>query len=109
MELQFATQDLKMLCEDGRVAEKLLGTASARRLRARLADLRAAPRLADVRPGHPHPLKGDRDGQFAVSLAGGDRLVFSSGDDPVPRLPTGQVDWSEVKVAKIEFIGDYHD
>lgn len=108
MELSFDTPDLKKVCEDSRFAQRKLGADCARRLRARLADLLAAPRLADVRAGKPHPLDGDRNGQFALSLAGGSRLVLVPADDPVPRQTTGQIDWPNVTAARIVFIGDYH-
>ena len=109
MEVSFDTADLRKVCEDSRIAQRKLGADCARRLQARLADLLAAPRLADVRAGRPHPLEGDRGGQFALSLVGGSRLVFVPGDDPIPTLSGGQVDWPNVRAARIVFIGDYHD
>jgi toxin HigB-1 len=88
---------------------KKLGDAGARKLRARLADLAAASRVTDLVAGNPHPLKGDRLGQFAVDLTGGWRLVFASANDPVPRRGDASIDWSSVTIVCIEYIGDYHD
>jgi proteic killer suppression protein len=59
--------------------------------------------------GKPHPLKGDRLGQFAVSLDGGWRLVFVPANDPIPRHDDESVDWSQVTIVSIEQIVDYHD
>jgi proteic killer suppression protein len=65
--------------------------------------------VTDLVAGHPHPLKGDRDGEFALDLAGGRRLVFAPANDPLPRNTDGSIDWSRVTIVSIEYIGDYHD
>ena len=71
--------------------------------------LEAATRVTDLVAGNPHPLKGDRLGQFALDLAGGWRLVFAPAHDPCPTRPDGSIEWSEITIISIEFIGDYHD
>lgn len=91
------------------MAVKKLGDVCARKLRTRLADLSAASRVTELVAGNPHPLTGDRLGQFAVDLAGGWRLVFAPANDPVPRRDDASIDWSAVTIVCIEFIGDYHD
>ena len=108
MEFAFASPDLQKICEDPREATRRLGQASARKLKARLADLMAASRLGDVPAGRPHPLKWSRAGQFAVRLSGGHRLVFEANDDPVPTTKDGATDWMNVTSIRIVFIGDYH-
>ena len=109
MEIDFKDGKLRDLCEKQRVARRKLGDACARKLRSRLADLAAAHGVTDLMAGRPHPLKHDREGQFALDLAGGDRLVFSPDHDPVPQTQDGTTDWSQVTAVRIEFIGDYHD
>lgn len=109
LEINFKDKKLRELCEKKAVAERKLGTACARRLRTRLDDLEAASRVTDLVAGNPHPLKGDRAGQFAVDLAGGWRLVFAPDNDPCPRREDSSIDWSQVTIVCIEFIGDYHD
>ena len=109
MDISFSNSEIKKLCEDSRYAKKKLGNASAKKLRTRLTDLHAALRLGNVTAGQPHPLKGDRTGQFAVSLASGHRLVFKTSDDPKPLNAEGNLNWKEVKSIEIVFIGDYHD
>lgn len=91
------------------VAEKDLGLVCARKLRNRLSDLEAAQRVTELVAGNPHPLKGNRAGQFALDLAGGWRLVFAPAHDPCPTRPDGGIDWSHVTIVRIEYIGDYHD
>lgn len=108
MILSFLNADLEELCNNQRLQDKRLG-AAARRLRARLADLAAAARVSDLVAGRPHPLRGDREGQLALTLDGGRRLVLEPAHDPVPALPDGGVDWSQVTAVRIVFVGDYHD
>lgn len=108
MEIRYKDKKVRELCESKVVADKKLGAASARKLKVRLLALEAAARVTDLVAGNPHPLKGDRLGQFALELAGGWRLVFAPANDPCPARPDGSVEWSEVTIISIEFIGDYH-
>jgi len=108
LEINFKDKKVRELCEKQAAAEKKLGAASARKLRTRLSDLEAASRVTDLVAGNPHPLKGDRAGQFALDLAGGWRQVSSPYHDPCPTHPGGGIDWSRVTIICIEFIGDYH-
>lgn len=109
MKITFRGKKIRQLCEKQGIAQRKLGVACARKLRARLSDLEAASRVTELVAGNPHPLKGDRAGQFAMTLAGGWRLVFSPDHDPCPTTMDGGVDWSQVKIVCIEYIGDYHD
>lgn len=109
MKINFKDKKIREMCEKQAVAEKKLGTACARKLRSRLSDLDSAKRVTDLFAGRPHPLKGEREGQFALDLAGGWRLVFAPDHDPCPTSHDGGIDWSQVTVVCIEYIGDYHD
>ncbi len=109
MELDFTTKATKSVCEDEKRAKKDLGAIGARKLRARLSDLRAARTVADLVVGNPHPLKGDRAGQFSVRLDGGRRLVFEPFMAEVPIKEDGSIAWEQVDSVAVVFIGDYHD
>ena len=109
MDIGFRNLRLRKLCEEERQATRRLGPDSARKLRARLSDLEAVACVTDLQAGRPHPLTGDREGQFALDLAGGHRLVFSPADAPMPSREDGSIDWSRVTAVRIEDIGDYHD
>lgn len=109
MEVRYKDKKIRELCEKQAVAEKKLGAASARKLKVRLVALEAAARVTDLVAGNPHPLKGDRLGQYAIDLAGGWRLVFAPDHDPCPTRPDGSIEWSQVTIISIEYIGDYHD
>lgn len=108
MQILYANTKLQKLCDNRKQAEKKYGADCAKKLRARLADLEAAQRVTDLRAGNPHPLSGDRAGQFALNLAGGFRLVFSAANDPIPTKPDNGIDWNAVTIVSIEYIGDYH-
>lgn len=109
MNLDFKDKKLRELCEQRASAERKLGADSARKLRSRLADLQAAVCVTDLAAGGPHPLQGDRAGQFALKLEGGKRLVFEPDHNPVPYREDGSIDWSRVTRVRIIYIGDYHD
>jgi len=109
VELSFADKDLQTLCTVERQGKRTLGQAGMRKLRARLADLMAVSRVTELVASHPHPLSGNREGQFALSLDGACRLVFMPAHQPIPRRDDGGVAWHEVTAVRIVFIGDYHD
>lgn len=109
MEINFKDEKLRKLCEKRREAEKKLGHDCAKKLGTRLADLDAAAHVKELIAGHPHPLERDRDGEFAVNLSGGKRLVFAPDHEPVPLSDQGNIDWAQVTAITIVFIGDYHD
>jgi proteic killer suppression protein len=109
LQINFKDKKVRELCEKRASAEKKLGAACARKLRTRLSELEAATKVTDLVAGNPHPLKHDRAGQFALDLAGGWRLVFAPDHDPCPTHVDGSIDWAQVTIVCIEFIGDYHD
>lgn len=109
MEITFIDDKLRKLCEQPQLAQKKLGAPCARKLQTRLSDVMAASSVRELIAGRPHPLHGDRDGQFAVDLTGGKRLVFKPANDPIPRAKDGSIDWVQVTQVCICFIGDYHD
>lgn len=109
MDIKFKDKKLRELCEKRAVAVKKLGDICARKLQTRLADIAAASRVTDLPAGNPHPLKGDRLGQFALDLAGGWRLVFAPANEPILRRDDASIDWSAVTIVCIDYIGDYHD
>lgn len=111
MDILFGSKSLKELCHDDSLATRTLGASSARRLRTRLDDLVACPCLAVASklPGRFHALAGDRKGQFAMHLDGGQRLVVAPANNPLPQRPDGSLDLQKVTAVRVEFIGDYHD
>lgn len=109
LRISYKSKRLRELCEKRSVAEKAMGTACARKLMLRVQAIEAAARVTELVGGNPHPLKGDRHGQFALDLAGGWRLVFAPANEPCPKKPDGGIDWAQVTIVNVEYIGDYHD
>ena len=109
MRIDFKDKTLKALCEQEKLAQRKLGKQMARKLKARLGDLDAASSVTALPAGHPHPLTGDRAGQYALDLVQPERLVFEPDHEPVPRTKDGGIDWSQVTRVRIIWIGDYHD
>ena len=108
MELAFANKSLRELCESQLRAERKFGTAIARRLRSRLADLRDARSMSDVIAGRPEHVA---DTLETISLDLGDsvRLVVCANHLSNPRTGKGGVNWSAVSRVKIFDIGVPND
>jgi proteic killer suppression protein len=109
MEITYSDRKIQKLCDQQDFAQRKLGADCARKLRTRLADLAAVSCVTELVAGRPHPLKGDRAGEFALDLEGGTQLVFKSDNDPIPLTEDGSIDWSKVTAVCIVFIGNYHD
>ena len=109
MDIIIEDRKLRKICEDDKIAKKEYGDVASKKLKTRLADLRAALTVRDLVAGSPHPLKGNRAGQFALTVYGGLRLVFEPAHESPPKHSYGGIDWSRVTRVRIVFIGDYHD
>jgi proteic killer suppression protein len=106
MTVRFDTDKIRRTVLEHRQAVKELGAESAKKLQNRYSDLLAAKNVADLVFGRPHPLAGDRKGQFALDLSGGWRLVFAPVDPPF--RPDCEINWARVSEVTIVYIGDYH-
>ena len=109
MHLAFANSGIEALCREQKRATKALGAESAKKLQRRLSELFNAENPNELVAGHPHPLKGDLYGLFALDLHGGVRLVFMPSVQPPPKLQDGGIDWRAVTAITITAIEDYHD
>lgn len=112
MEIVFETTWLKKRCESEREAVREWGAAVAKKLMQRLAELSAAENLGDISPHRParlHELKHDRQGQLAVDLHGGYRLIFVPNHEPKPVKEDGGLDRERVTSIRVVEVGDYHD
>ena len=109
MEIHYANKKLEDICLKRRVAEKKLGHNCAQKLSRRLLELNAAEKVSDLIAGRPHPLTGDRAGQMALDLDGAFRLVFASANSPCPTNLDGAINWTQVTIVEIQYIGNYHD
>jgi proteic killer suppression protein len=109
VELTFATARLQRLFESQKELRRAHGDRCAKKLKTRLADLRAASTLEEFRhlPGRCHELDGDRRGQLALELEGGKRLIFVPSSSDVHRADGG-LDLSLVEAVRVIEVVDYH-
>lgn len=108
MDVYYLGHKLADVCASERRMIRAYGPIRAKRLGARLQQLRVAETLQDLTlvTNRCHELKGDRAGTLALDLDGPYRLLF----EPVSWITDGQgrLDWSAVKAVVITEIIDYH-
>ncbi len=112
MDLECRNSRLRKVLNDPGLMKKRYGKPAAQRLQKRILELQACRVLADMRRhkgARLHQLRGERAGQFAVDVDGGRRLVFAPSDNPVPMLPDGGIDESEITCIVLLEVEDYHD
>ena len=109
MKITFVDTEVEALCKQAKLATRKLGALSAKKLQLRLSELFNADNVGELVTGRPHPLFGDRKGDFAVDLQGGDRLIFRPAKQPPPAKTDGSIDWNKVTEVTIVELGDYHD
>lgn len=89
MELEFASNHLLAASVNFSDASRLFGIPIGRKYIQRLAILRAADKFSQLY-GHKalrlHPLKGNRAGQYAITLTGNYRLIIEKVDEEKVRI-----------------------
>jgi proteic killer suppression protein len=110
VEIVFANKKFEKLCNDLKALTKAYGKDSAKKIRRRLDDMKAAADLEVCRklPGGYHELTGDRKGQISCDAGGGLRLIFKPASNPPPAKPDGGLDWSKVTAVIVLEITNYH-
>ena len=109
MEIEFAYGGLEKLVSRQRSLVRKFGTDGAKKVALRMRQLEAADTLMDMRslPGRCHELTGDRNGQLALDLHRGYRLVFRPAGDWTEK-DDGGLDWSSVSAVEVIAVEDYH-
>jgi plasmid maintenance system killer protein len=111
MEVYFSTNTLCKACLNNIDGNKRWGKTVADKVRLRITEFEAASSLADISklpPARCHELLNNRAEQLSVVLSGKMRLIFKPCNDPVPKLPSGGLDWSKVTEIIILEVIDYH-
>lgn len=110
MEVTYKNKHLQRCAEDIKYSVRKLGTVRSEKFLLRLGDLLDAETLEDVRylPGNYHELTANRKGQWAVSLDGPYRLIFTPHESPIPTDGKGRYIWIEIRGVELEEIENYH-
>ena len=111
MDVSFSTAKLAKICNSEKKLRGEYGPRMAALIQQRLAELRAADTLTDMRslPGaRCHELKGNLSEHLAVDLVHPNRLVFMPDHDPIPSKDDGGMNWDEITAIVVIGIGDYH-
>ena len=101
LQLAFASEELREVCENKSDAEKRLGMKVAHALRRRLSDLKSASTFNELPISRPRKNAND----CVIALPDGWRLVVTGGHGQNPTHPDGSIDWNEItriKITKIE-------
>lgn len=89
MEVEFASNRLAIASASLSEATRLFGTAIGRKYIQRVAVIRAVEKFSDLY-GHQslrlHPLKGNREGQFAITLTANYRLILMQVKEDAVRI-----------------------
>lgn len=110
MEITFTDKKFEKLANDDRKLVKEFGKLRADKIKARLAQLRFATTLEEVRnlPGNYHELTNNRKGQWACDLDQPYRLVFTPHENPIPTNEHGQYVWMEITGVEVIEVVNYH-
>ena len=111
MKVYFKSSKLQKACNSEKNARRVWGVKNARQILLRLDELLAAHDLSVMYfmpRANFHPLKGDRQGQFAVYAKHPFRVVFEPANEPVPLKADGGIDLSKVTEVRILEVVDYH-
>jgi plasmid maintenance system killer protein len=111
VEILYRSNQLQKICSSEAKMRRKFGDRQAERLMQRLAELKGADCLEDMRyfPAvRCHELHQDREGQLAVDLIHPKRLIFKPDHDPIPLKDDGGLDWTLVTSILIIEVVDYH-
>ncbi|MBK9730015.1 MAG: killer suppression protein HigA [Chitinophagaceae bacterium] len=110
MKIEYSSNKLRKQLSTASEMKKGFGT-NAKRLSNRLDDIIASPNLLilkQIPAANCHALVGDKEGQWAVTVTGNFRLIFSIANDPVPKKEDGTINLELVTELSLLEITDYH-
>ena len=105
MQIAFDTRYLREVCESGLEAERAFGPEVSQILKHRLADLRAARTVMELRQVSAHVFRFLEEGRFALSLRNGYEIALEVNHPRIPTSIDGQVDWRRVTRVRVVAIG----
>lgn len=112
MEILFQNDRLRKEFNNAKLLVRRYGAIQAKLLQRRLAEIRAADQLEDLRlllHARYHQLKENRAEQISADVVHPYRLLFACANDPAPRKPDGGLDWTRVTAVVIIGVEDTHE
>lgn len=109
MEVHFDHDKLERTIRTERLLVRKYGRATATAVKKRLTALVQSPHLGEALklPGRLHPLKGNRQGDYAYDLPNGRRLIIRP-TSPVSRLSDDGVDVRQVTAVTVIDLSDHY-
>lgn len=110
MEIEYKNRKLEKNLNDPVAMKKEYGTM-AKKVNQRMKELKASDNLSvlsTIPAAKFHDLKGNRKGEFSVSISGNFRIIFIPYHDPLPKNDDGSLDLKSISRIKIIETGDYH-
>lgn len=111
MDILFRNNKMQRCCNIAKEGVREWGEKTAKKLRLRLVELRAAATLAEVStvpPTRCHCVDGVRKGCWSVDLGHPFRLLFVPFGDDIKTDANGNIDISTVHKIEIWEVEDYH-
>ncbi len=106
LEIAFADESLREFCTKKLAAESELGVVVAKRLRGRIADLRAADNVAELVTGNARTHDNDC---YIIDICGDWRLILKANHSSNPLRANKHIDWTRVTRIQIVQIGQFDD
>jgi hypothetical protein len=104
MELSFATEELRSLCESRRRSKKRLGELATRGLEQLLADIEACSHLGELVELFPDNVVPICAEQWSVTIGDDYQVTLASGHVVAPVTAEGRIDWHQVVRVRIDAI-----
>lgn len=112
MDILFVSRKFANQCNNQHLLLKHQGAVRAKLIGIRIAELRAAQTLNDmrhVRRARCHELKANRAGQLSVDLDHPYRLIFEGVDQQGKSIPSRALDWTKVTIIRVLGVEDTHE
>jgi len=100
LDLSFENKEIRKICEDEDIATLRYGSAVAKELQKRLADIDAAKSVNDLIVGQPGEVFKKVYSNYKIDLCDGYRLIFCANPVYIPLLED-KINWPLVRRIKI--------
>lgn len=103
MKISYKTNKFEKICKDFSASQKAYGKQIAIKLQQRINELQASNTFSDafqIKSMYLHPLHGDREGEYAITLTGNWRLIVTPCGD--------KIEIEKIEEVRLDEVTDYH-